>query len=181
MGRASGIRTDLPAGSRHFPVRITSSDDGVMSLDRDELFDLFPATKYRHRMHVQVGTIRGFFGPTAHEETILAQRRQWLAGDDSTYVGATEEAPRYLDETLQVLAAQGLIDRDGALVETASSIEKTAELGRRLEPDFMVLAPQKSGPFRLVAGCICFPSSWSLSEKVGLPLDEIHEVVPDLN
>ena len=99
----------------------------MKGLDRDELFDLFPATKYRHRMHVQMGTIRGFFGPTEHEETILAQRRQWLVGDDPTYVGATEEAPRYLDETLQVLAAQGLIDRDEAFGATASSSEKTAD------------------------------------------------------
>ena len=168
-------------GAERFSVRITSSDDGMMGLDRDELFDLFPATKYRHRMHVQVGTIRSFFGPTEHEAAILAQRRHWLVDDDPTYVGAIEEASLYLAETLRILSSLGLIDRDQALGETASPIEKVAELGRRLEPDFMVLAPQKSGPFRLVAGCICFPSSWSLSEKVGLPLDEIHQVVPDLN
>lgn len=153
-----------------------------MKLERDELFDLFPAaTKYRHRMHLKSGTIRDFFGPTQPESEILAERRHWLAGDNPAYVGATEEAEPFVEETLDVLARHELIERDARLREIAGSAARVAELGRRLEPDFMILSPQASGPFRLVAGSVCFPSSWSLSEKVGLPLDAIHEVVPDLN
>ncbi|MES1166778.1 MAG: heme-dependent oxidative N-demethylase subunit alpha family protein, partial [Pseudomonadota bacterium] len=34
---------------------------------------------------------------------------------------------------------------------------------------------------RLRAGAVCFPSSWALTEKTGLTLDEIHGVVPGLN
>jgi hypothetical protein len=30
----------------------------------------------------------------------------------------------------------------------------------------------------LTAACLCFPSSWSLSEKIGKPLIKIHEPVP---
>jgi len=45
----------------------------------------------------------------------------------------------------------------------------------------MILRPDDSGTFRLVAGCVCFPSSWSLADKIGRPLDFIHGVVPDLN
>jgi hypothetical protein len=33
----------------------------------------------------------------------------------------------------------------------------------------------------LVGGCVCFPSSWSFEEKIGRPLDFIHEPVPTLN
>ncbi|MET0940067.1 MAG: heme-dependent oxidative N-demethylase subunit alpha family protein, partial [Mesorhizobium sp.] len=32
--------------------------------------------------------------------------------------------------------------------------------------------------WRLVAGSLCFPSSWSLTEKFGKPLELIHEPVP---
>src|SRR4030095_8360963 len=54
-------------------------------------------------------------------------------------------------------------------------------LGRQLEPDWLLLTPDGAGSFRLVAGCVCFPSSWSLEEKMGRPLEEIHGVVPGLN
>jgi hypothetical protein len=32
-----------------------------------------------------------------------------------------------------------------------------------------------------VGGCVCFPSSWSLAEKIGRPLDAIHEPVATFN
>jgi hypothetical protein len=60
-------------------------------------------------------------------------------------------------------------------------LARCIELGRKLEPDFLLLKPDAAGVFRLLAGCVCFPSSWSLEEKMGLPLDEIHGVVPGLN
>jgi hypothetical protein len=50
-----------------------------------------------------------------------------------------------------------------------------------LEPDWLLLAPDHAGSFRLHAACVCFPSSWSLEEKMGLPLESIHGVVPGLN
>lgn len=56
-----------------------------------------------------------------------------------------------------------------------------AELGRRLEPDFLLLSRDDEGAFRMRAGCVCFPSSWSLAEKMGRTLEEIHGVVPGLN
>jgi hypothetical protein len=34
---------------------------------------------------------------------------------------------------------------------------------------------------RLLAGCVCFPSSWKLTEKIGHPIEHIHGVVPGLN
>jgi hypothetical protein len=56
-------------------------------------------------------------------------------------------------------------------------------IGELLEPDFILLKhdrEQNAGP-RLVAGCVCFPSSWSLADKVGRPVEWIHSVVPGLN
>ncbi len=46
---------------------------------------------------------------------------------------------------------------------------------------------QREGPnleepnHRLAAGCVCFPSSWSLASKHGLTLDQTHAIVPGLN
>ena len=51
-----------------------------------------------------------------------------------------------------------------------------------MEPDILFLVPSdESGEFRLVAGCVCFPSSWRLAEKLGKPLTAIHGPVPGLN
>ena len=54
-------------------------------------------------------------------------------------------------------------------------------LGGSLEPDVVLLKTEDDGTFRLVAGVVCFPSHWSLHEKVGRPLEMIHGPVPGLN
>ena len=42
----------------------------------------------------------------------------------------------------------------------------------------MILMRQGPDGWRLAAGSLCFPSSWSLTEKFGKPMHEIHEPVP---
>ena len=42
----------------------------------------------------------------------------------------------------------------------------------------LVLMRRSDAGWRLVAGALCFPSSWTLAEKFGRPLHEIHEPVP---
>ena len=43
----------------------------------------------------------------------------------------------------------------------------------------LILMRKGEGGWRLAAGSLCFPSSWTLSEKFGLPIHEIHRPVPD--
>ena len=69
----------------------------------------------------------------------------------------------------------------GPSLNDGSPLARCIELGRKLEPDFLLLKPDAAGVFRLLAGCVCFPSSWSLAEKMGRPLEEVHGVVPGLN
>ncbi|SFO13711.1 Protein of unknown function [Mesorhizobium sp. NFR06] len=42
----------------------------------------------------------------------------------------------------------------------------------------LILMRRDGRGWRLAAGSLCFPSSWSLQEKFGRPLQEIHEPVP---
>lgn len=49
--------------------------------------------------------------------------------------------------------------------------------GRLAQEDFLLLRDLQ-GAYRLVAGVLCFPSRWSLSEKMGRALDIIHRPVP---
>lgn len=52
---------------------------------------------------------------------------------------------------------------------------RTASL---LVPEDLILMRKGGDGWRLAAGSLCFPSSWSLTEKFGRTLHEIHEPVP---
>ncbi|MAW51984.1 MAG: hypothetical protein CME01_04090 [Geminicoccus sp.] len=52
------------------------------------------------------------------------------------------------------------------------------EAARMVQEDLLLLSRDDSG-WRLVAAALHFPSSWKLSEKFGLPLDQIHGNVPE--
>jgi hypothetical protein len=51
--------------------------------------------------------------------------------------------------------------------------------GRLVQEDFCIL--QSAGekePYVLTAACLCFPSRWRLADKIGRPMDRIHDPVP---
>lgn len=48
-------------------------------------------------------------------------------------------------------------------------------------PEDLVIMRKSDDGWRLVAGSVCFPSSWSLQEKIGKPLHDVHAPVPDFN
>jgi hypothetical protein len=52
-----------------------------------------------------------------------------------------------------------------------------AKASRLIQEDLILMRRGDSG-WRLVAGSLCFPSSWSLLEKFGKPLQDIHAPVP---
>jgi len=58
--------------------------------------------------------------------------------------------------------------------DTRHPIEAAALL---VQEDLCVLV-RVDGEWRLVAACVCFPSRWSLGEKLGASLAEIHDPVP---
>ena len=54
-------------------------------------------------------------------------------------------------------------------------LEKAA---RMIQEDLVIMMRGEDG-WRLVAGCVCFPSSWVLAEKFGKPLQQVHASVPE--
>lgn len=66
---------------------------------------------------------------------------------------------------------------DGVSVDLSG--ETMALAGRLAQEDFLLLAPAEGdAEARLVAGALCFPSRWSLTEKLGRALSPIHGPVP---
>lgn len=136
------------------------------------LAELFPREDYRFHLTLRRGELRDFFAPTAAHAALIGERRRWLADDAARYAALTPEG-RPLEAEFAMQAAEWGLAAAGATVR---------ELGALLEPDFLLLSPDRDGgPFRLRGGALCFPTGWALEEKLGRPLEEIHGAVPGLN
>jgi dimethylamine monooxygenase subunit A len=64
-------------------------------------------------------------------------------------------------------------------VEPGADTKSIETLGRSWEPDFVIL--DRVAPHQVRGGCVCFPSGWSLREKIGKSLFLTHAPVPGLN
>lgn len=123
-------------------------------------------------MGLRTGDAHAFFAPTLERVEILAERKRWLDESPTDYAALAEAGTPLLEELRKFAIAAGALDP-----EVCCTLET---LGRDLEPDFVLLTPSANGPV-IVGGVVCFPSSWSLPEKVGLTLDQTHQPVPGLN
>lgn len=162
-----------------------------MGLSASEWIELFPDTDYGHRLRFRRGAIQAFFGRTSEAGSILSERRRWLATAPGAYAGARDGCVPLLRETVALAVSCGIpsaaetvpgeATEGDAAFDGFDGFDACVKLGALWEPDWMLLAPDGSKRFRLLGGCVCFPSSWEFAEKLGLPLDAIHDVVPGLN
>lgn len=138
-----------------------------------DLASLFPAGPHRFHLTLARAEPREFFGPRAGGGALLEERARWLESDPARYAAETTEARPVVEEFLSMSGGWG-----GRPLGTAADM---AEVGRAFEPDVLLLARGADGEFRLVAGALCFPTGWALTEKLGHPLEAIHGLVPGLN
>jgi hypothetical protein len=128
-------------------------------------------------MRFRRGDIAQFYQNTSDHADIIAERRKWLQHDPAKYVAALSEAEPLLGEAVEVANSVGVTAQIGG-----SASETMTNLGAAWEPDLLILQlPSPTSQPVLVAGCVCFPSSWALEEKIGRALDTIHAPVPTLN
>ena len=146
------------------------------------LADLFPDEDYQLKMRFQRGEIAEFFRPTAHHDALISERLRWLDTAPSTYAALLPEGRPLLEEACDLAKELQTIPADlSSLAKQHQPWDRCLALGRAWEPDFLLLQANDRGELRLYGACVCFPSSWSLAEKIGQPLDFIHGVVPGLN
>jgi hypothetical protein len=124
-------------------------------------------------------------------EAYLAEKDRLIAehpGDVFAAEPGTEDAQR---EVLELVAdhltrhrsgiSPGAADRDfigERLRRFGGSDEPRLQIAARLVQEDLVLMRRSDDGWRLVAASLCFPSSWSLAEKFGRPLQDIHNPVP---
>ena len=147
------------------------------------LSDLFPDEDYRFHMALRRGTPQEFFGRTPAHQALLTERQRWLQSEPQTYSACLPESSALVETCIALAHEWGAISEKQCvdLITLADASERCAALSKLWEPDFLLLQSDGGGPFRTLAGSVCFPSSWSLGEKIGKPIDFIHGVVPSLN
>ena len=122
----------------------------------------------------QMGMRRGddeFFRNRPENRAVLEERRHWLAHEPERYAACEPEGEAALAEVMAFART----------MNPGIAADSLVRLGESWEPDFLLLRQNGAGEFRLVAGCVCFPSHWALREKIGHSLAEIHGPVPTLN
>lgn len=134
--------------------------------------ELFPDSDYRFRPSVRRGDTAQFFAPGHDHADILRERRQWLAETPRRYARLTASGGPLL-AAFHALAS--------TWDQPARLHHDCVALASALEPDFLLLARDAHGVFRLEGGGLCFPTGWDLGQKLGGTLESIHGIVPGLN
>lgn len=129
--------------------------------------------------------------PGADLERYLAEKDALLEADRDGVFRAGDDSLAAGREALAMISAhlardhQHLYRRDGNVMRF---LDRSVQLddpdtpalltaGMMIEDDLAILTNQ-GGHWHLSAGFIAFPSSWSLAEKAGRPMHEVHADVP---
>jgi dimethylamine monooxygenase subunit A len=120
----------------------------------------------------------------ALKETILAQERAAAFGAVDGNGGGQDEVLRLLCAHLPARFPQ-TYRREGETMRITPG-ERLVALGgepalltaARLVQEDLLLMRRDAGGWRLIAGALCFPSTWVLAEKLGRDMDAIHAPAP---
>jgi len=85
---------------------------------------------------------------------------------------AQEEAAALIEAHLALRGLGG-----GRVAQTAAGAPPLVRAALAVQDDLVLMRRGPRG-WRLTAAVLCFPSSWSLPEKFGRPMDALHEDVP---
>ncbi|MDB5590487.1 DUF3445 domain-containing protein [Enterovirga sp.] len=110
-----------------------------------------------------------------------------LAAKRALLAGRREAVLRHLPGSEPACSEALAIVRDNLLRHHGKTLPEPArdggahplELAAGFAAEDLCVLERGDGGYRLTAGCVCFPSNWSLAEKLGQPVAAIHGPVPD--
>lgn len=91
-----------------------------------------------------------------------------------------EEDTHEAQEEVLLLITDDLHEHNLPFEEQDKSMPALLQAAYKVQEDLVIMRKSDEG-WRLVAGSVCFPSSWSLQEKLGKALHDVHAPVPDFN
>lgn len=142
-----------------------------------KLEELFPDRDYRFQLRFERGEPADFFARTANHDALLAERRRWLRDEPQTCAALLPPGEALLEEVVELAKVWNGFSPENS----TTSWQKCLTLGEFWEADYLLLKAEADREIRLYGGCLCFPSSWRLSDKLGKPIEFIHGPVPGLN
>jgi hypothetical protein len=143
------------------------------------LADLFGGGDFGFHMRFRTLPIEEFFRNSDSRGHLLQERARWLDSHPEWHAALLPGAEPLVAEAAALAATCGV--RAPSSTEQPNEWQRWLELGKAWEPDVLLLKPDSAGELHLLAACVCFPSSWDPSEKMGRPVAFIHEAVPRLN
>ncbi len=133
-------------------------------IEVDERLDFYLAEKHRlAALHFD-----GVFVAEKDTDTAQAELLSLLTSHLNERHSATH---RLSGDVMEIIPAN-------RRVRISSNREPPLWTAAQLVEDDLILMRRSETGWRLVAGSLCFPSSWSLREKFGLPMHEVHAPVP---
>lgn len=121
-----------------------------------------------------------FFAPSPEHTEMVAERGAILALHPERHLVYLPGAADLANEACSMAQAYQPTFQPAALHE--SSLEACLrQLGEHWEADFILCRKDPHGQILMEAAAVCFPSYWLPEEKIGLPIEAIHDPVPGLN
>ena len=136
-----------------------------------------PDDDFRFRLGLAPRELADVFSRSSDADRVLAERRLWLSTSPELYLACLPEARASVEELADIVSSMTSI----AVSDRNDPLETLRQIGETLEPDLVLLTPNGRGEFAATAGCVCFPTGWRLTDKLGLSMPAIHEIVPGLN
>lgn len=128
--------------------------------------------------------------PDGDPEAFLAEKQRLLASDhDAVFqqVAGSEAGQRecldlivshLVDDHPELCRRTGdRLEIGGRSIDLRSDQPPLITAGSLVQDDLVILSKRDTG-WHVVAGYVAFPSAWSLSEKIGHPMDVVHAHVP---
>jgi dimethylamine monooxygenase subunit A len=147
-----------------------------------EVAEILTDREYGFQMRFTRGDIAAFFRPGNNHREIISQRRECISDNPSRCLAILPEGIPLLDETIALGLSLGTFpDLTENHFNQPAPLSRARQLGEAWESDILLMKADDTGIFRMVGGCLCFPSHWDLQDKMRKSMFDIHKPVPTLN
>jgi len=113
-----------------------------------------------------------------HRDKVFVAEEGSEAGQRETLALLAEHLPQRFPEVFHREGGHMHVGATGRTAALDGAGEPPLRTAAKLVPEDLVLMRKGPGGWRLAAASLSFPSSWTLSEKFGRPLADIHAPVP---
>lgn len=150
------------------------ADDVVKALGSSP-FDL---REFRWRMGVRALDASEWLQVDGHRDVDLIEKERLLS-DRFDEVAAFADASREAEAEILQMVVDAL-GTTGFVIRARGDSHPLVTAGRSVQEDLCLLE-KREADWVLTGGVVCFPTKWSLVEKIGRPLGEIHAPVPGID